>query len=218
MLLCAEATLARLWPQKRRPAQKQSLAQESCSESLERPPTPPLLPPCPRLCPPGEVSSLFRRDQMHSGRWPGRSGQQDAGPHKNARNQPQPLQPRPLVSDRSLPGSAHLHSGPAASPSPGTPRFRSAALPSPPAPSGPLEPTSFTLRVPSCLPGGLPIPGHVCSHVGGVNTVFIQLTLSDIYLWLHAQLWEEAGASASAFSPGKEFWAYCREETRAQTT
>ena len=86
MLLCAEVTLARLWPQKRRPAQKQRLAQESCSESLERPPAPPLLPQCPRLCPPGEVSSLFRRDQMHSGRWPGHSGQQDAGPHKNARN------------------------------------------------------------------------------------------------------------------------------------
>ena len=83
-------------------------------------------------------------------------------------------------------------------------------------PSGPLEPTSFTLRVPNCLPGGLPIPGHVCSHVGGVNTVFIQLTLTDIYLWLHAQLWEEDGASASALSPGKEFWAYCGGD-RAQT-
>lgn len=63
-------------------------------------------------------------------------------------------------------------------------------------PSGSLEPTSFTLRVPSCLPGGLPIPGHVCSPVGGVNTVFIQLTLTDICLWLHAQLWEEDGASS----------------------
>ena len=31
--------------------------------------------------------------------------------------------------------------------------------------------------------------------------MFSQFTLSDIYLWLHAQLWEEAGASASAFSP-----------------
>lgn len=42
-------------------------------------------------------------DQGHSGPWPGHLGQQDAGPHKNARHQPQPLQPRPPASDPAQP-------------------------------------------------------------------------------------------------------------------
>lgn len=117
-----------------------------------------------------------------------------AGPHRKAGRWPtwEPQEPaaasaavgpdgRPQASDRSSPGSARPDSGPAPAPSRGTSHCRSAALPPHEHPSGSLEPTSCTLRVPTRLPGGLLIRSPVCSHGGGLNTVFI-VTFPDLLL------------------------------------
>lgn len=149
---------------------------KAAAESREQLPAPPLFPPSPSR----EVSSLLRRNRTHSGRWPGHTGRQDAGPRGNPRNQPQPLQPwaqtagpRPATAappglpaptqDQPLPH-------PVGRPTAGQPPCLPTSTP-----QGPWSPPlALSGSPPACL-GGLLIRSPVCSHGGGLNTVFIQL-------------------------------------------
>ena len=100
--------------------------------------------------------SLFLVQERPDAQWPVARALRSAGrgPTQERQKPAAASAPRPMARDRSLPGSACLHSGPAPSPSPGTPRFRSAALPSPPAPSGPRgPPLSPSGSLAACLGG-----------------------------------------------------------------